>query len=125
MKPDSVATGFQASREGVASQRTSLQGGMNLAAHLNSDDKIKGKIVLIGADMGRDPATNISHGHRPHKWVPRPGNITWDEQMRHLKWIVPHLRDRGIEVTNCNMISRIPWWPKMTLEEYLSKESRK
>jgi len=125
MKPTNQETGFQYSREGVASQRTSLQGGMNLAAHLNSNERIKGKIVLLGADMGRDPVTNVSHGHKPHKWPPRPGNVTWDEQMRHLKWIVPHLLKLGIEVTNCSATTRIPWWPRMPLEEFLEKEKGK
>jgi hypothetical protein len=117
--------GFHEHRDGLASQRTSLQGGMNMAAHLNSNDKIKGKIVLIGADMGRDPVTGESHGHKPHRWPSRAGNITWDEQMRHLKWIVKPLQDRGIEVFNTSLGSRIPWWPKISLEEFLKKEARK
>jgi hypothetical protein len=98
---------------------------MNLAAHLNSDEKVKGKIVLLGADMARDVKSGVSHGHTPHKWPTRPGNVTWDEQMRHLKWIVPHLRERGIEVVNCSMESRIPWWTKRTLEDFLKSESGK
>lgn len=125
LKPVSPSTGYTDNRNAVASQRTSLQGGMNLAAHLNSNDHVKGKIVLIAADMGRDPKTGQSHGHQPHKWPARPGNVTWDEQMRHLKWIVEPLKTRGIDVINTSMGSRIPWWPKMTLEDFLAKEKQK
>ncbi len=123
MKPESQATGFSARRDLVASQRTSIQGAMNMAAHLMTplDGGKPGNIVLIGADMGR-AADGTSHGHKPHKWLPRPGNIVWDEQMRHLKWIVPHLWDRGIKVVNCSTVSRIPWFPKMTLQEFLTLE---
>ena len=122
LKPINPATGFSESRKGLASQRTSLQGGMNLAAHLCSDGKTAGKIVLVAADMGRDPETGISHGHKPHKWTNRPGNVTWDEQMRHLKWIAAPLQRKGIPVINTSMVSRIPWWPKMTLEKFLEEE---
>ena len=125
LKPVSAATGFAENRDAVASQRTSLQGAMNLAAHLCSNEKVKGRIVLIGADMQRDPATGASHGHKAHKWPVRPGNVVWDEQLAHLKWIVGPLKRRGIEVINTSMVSRIPWWPKMTLEEYLKKEAGK
>lgn len=122
MKPESQATGYSDRRDMIASQRTSLQGAMNLAGHLIAPSSGKaGNIVLIGADMGR-AADGSSHGHTPHKWVNRPGNITWDEQMRHLKWIVPHLQKRGIKVVNASMTSRIPWFPKMTLQEFLSLE---
>ena len=120
----SAGVGFATDRNTLASQRTSLQGAMNLAAHLNSDDNIKGKIVLIAADMGRDPKTGVSHGHKPHPWVNRPGNVTWDEQMRHLKWIVKPLLERGIEVVNTSMGSRIPWWRKQTLEDFLKEEKQ-
>lgn len=122
LKPESQATGFSDRRDTVASQRTSLQGAMNLAAHLcAATNGPVGNIVLIGADMGRDDKNN-SHGHKPHKWINRPGNVTWDEQMRHLKWIVPHLQTRGIRVLNCSLTSRIPWWPKMTLQDFLTLE---
>lgn len=125
LKPVNAATGFHDGRDGVASQRTSLQGAMNIAAHLGSNEKVQGRIVLLGADMGRDAKDGVSHGHPPHKWPSRPGNITWDEQLRHLKWIVSPLKNRKIEVINCSMVSRIPWWPKMPLEEFLAKEKRK
>lgn len=122
LKPVNPATGFHHGRNGVASQRTSLQGAMNIAAHLNSNDRVQGQIVLLGADMARDPKTGVSHGHRPHKWPSRPGNVVWDEQMRHLKWIAKPLQDLKIPVINCSVRSRIPWWPKMSLEDFLAKE---
>jgi hypothetical protein len=122
MKPENPATGFSERRDVVASQRTSLQGAMNLAAHMiYADGGPVGSIVLVGADMGRSK-DGRSHGHTPHKWVNRPGNITWDEQMRHLKWIAAPLRKRGIAVVNASPVSRIPWWPKMSLQEFLTME---
>lgn len=124
MKPVSPETGYEFNRGGLASQRTSLQGAMNLAGHLTTNAQVKGRIVLIGADMQRDPVTGISHGHKPHKWPARPGNVVWQEQMRHLKWIVAPLQKLGIEVINTSARSLIPWWPKMSLEDYLQKERR-
>jgi hypothetical protein len=124
LKPETgkPETGFSTRRDMVASQRTSLQGAMNIAAHLiYRQDGPPGAIVLIGADMGR-AADGRSHGHTPHKWVNRPGNVTWDEQMRHLKWIVAPLKKRHIAVVNCSTTSRIPWWPKMALQEFLTME---
>lgn len=108
--------GFAESNDTLASQRTSLQGAMNLAAHLGAK-----RIVLLGADMAR-AANGRSHHHKPHRWTNRPGNVTWDEQLPHLKWIVTPLARRGIEVVNCSLVSRITWWPKMSLSEFLDLE---
>lgn len=117
IKPTSPATGFAAARDSLASQRTSTQGSLNLAAHLGA-----AKIGLIGADMKRAD-DGRSHGHTPHKWPSRPGNVTWDEQLRVLKWIERPLQVRGVKVFNLSPESRIPWWPKMTLDEFLKRES--
>ncbi len=101
----------------VVSQRTSLQGGMGLARHLAVS-----RIVLLGADMKRadDGAT---HHHEPHPWPLPSGNSSWDLQMEHLRMIAEPLKERGIEVINTSLISRIDWWPKMTLEEAIQLET--
>lgn len=99
----------------VASQRTNLQGAMNLAAHLGIN-----RIVLLGADMGR-AEDGTTHHHDAHPWKNAPGNACWDMQMEHLALIVEPLKARGIEVINTSSVSRIPWWPKKTLEEVVNE----
>ncbi len=112
----SATCGYAEPRDMVASQRTSLQGAMNIAGHLG----VK-RIVLVGIDMGRAP-DGASHHHRTHPWPPRPGNVVWDEQLHSLEWIVEPLKKRGIDVVNTSAVSRIPWWPKMTLAGALDSE---
>lgn len=105
--------GLAEDRDAVASQRTSLHGAMNLAVHLGVR-----RIVLLGADMGRD-ASGRSHHHSPHQWANRPGNETWDVQMAQFRFIVAPLAARGVEVINASPVSRIPWWPIRPLGEAL------
>ncbi|MCK1668626.1 hypothetical protein [Bradyrhizobium sp. 153] len=95
----------------VATQRTSLQGAMNLAVHLGV-----ARIVLLGADMGRAP-DGSSHHHSPHKWPNKPGNQTWDVQMAQFRTIVEPLKARNVDVVNTSPDSRLPWWPKRLLSE--------
>lgn len=109
--------GYAEARDAVASQRTSLQGAMNLVGHLGAR-----KIVLVGIDMGRAP-DGVSHHHAPHPWPPRPGNVVWDEQMHMLESIVEPLKRHKIEVVNTSPVSRIPWWPKQSLQDVLAMES--
>lgn len=106
--------GFSADPGIVASQRTSLQGAINLAYHLNAG----ARIVLLGADMCR-ASDGRSHHHTPHIWRNKPGNTTWDLQMEELALIVEPLRARGVEVINTSLESRLDWWPKMPLESCL------
>lgn len=96
-------------RNGVVSQRTSLQGAMNLACHLAGWNT---KLVIIGADMGRAP-NGKTHHHSPHRWKNKAGNKTWDMQMDQLIHAVPVLKDSGVDVVNVGMSSRLPWWPKV------------
>ncbi|MET3995835.1 hypothetical protein ABID65_007507 [Bradyrhizobium sp. S3.9.2] len=95
----------------LATQRTSLQGAMNLAVHLGVR-----RIVLLGADMGRAP-DGTSHHHAPHKYPNRPGNESWDLQMAQFRTIVEPLKARGVDVVNTSPDSRLPWWPKKLLSE--------
>jgi hypothetical protein len=99
----------------VVMERTSLQAAMNLLVHLG----VK-RIVLIGADMRRG-ADGKSHHHSPHPWKNKPGDKSWDLQMKQLQLIVDPLKKLQVEVINTSMISRLPWWPKMTLEEAIAK----
>lgn len=105
--------GYAEARDSLASQRTSLQGAMNLAGHFGVS-----RMVLLGADMQR-AADGRSHHHEDHPWKNRPGNTTWDDQMRELEAIVPYLKARGVEVINASPYSRLPWWPQQTLESCL------
>lgn len=95
----------------LAMQRTSLQGAINLAVHLGA-----ARIVLLGADMQAAP-NGRTHHHRPHPKPQKPG--CWDKQMAQLRELAPALAERGIEVVNCSPHSRIDWWPKRPLEDFL------
>lgn len=100
-------------RRGLASQRTSLQGAMNLAVMLGAK-----RLILLGADAGR-AKDNRSHHHKPHKWRNKPGDVTWDHQMQQLQLIVAPLAEMGIEVVNTSPVSRLPYWPIIPLERFL------
>lgn len=113
LRRDAPPPGFAVAKNAVASQWTSTQGAMNLAAHLGVS-----RIVLLGLDLTRDPR-GASHHHTPHIWPNKPGNTTWDHQMKYLAMIVEPLRERGIEVLNTSPVSRAPWWPKVSLEQAL------
>lgn len=93
---------------------TSLQGAINLAVHYGA-----AKIVLLGADMQK-AADGAEHHHAPHRWPQNEG--CWDQQMDDLIHTVPLLQEWGIDVINTSIDSRIAWWPKMTLEEFLVRE---
>jgi hypothetical protein len=99
----------------VVSERTSLQGAINLAVHLGAK-----RIVLLGADMCR-ARDGRSHHHSPHPRPNKPGNRTWDIQMTQLRLIAAPLRTLGIEVINTSPISRIDWWPRAELAGCLSQ----
>jgi hypothetical protein len=109
--------GLAVENDAVVSQRTSTQGAMNLAFHLG----VK-RIVLVGIDMGRAP-DGASHHHKPHPWPPRPGNVVWDEQLEQLQHIVGPLKRHGVEVINTSPVSRIEWWPKMSLQAALESDN--
>lgn len=99
----------------VVSERTSLQGAINLAVHLG----VK-RIVLLGADMRR-AEDGHSHHHSPHPRPNKPGNRTWDIQMAQLRLAAEPLRELGIEVINTSPISRIDWWPLAELAACLAQ----
>lgn len=103
--------GFAHDPSTVVSNRTNLQGAMNMAAHLGV-----ARMVLLGADMCRGEGGR-SHHHAPHKWTNKPGNGTWDIQIPQLRLIAEPLQQLGIEVINTSPISRIDWWPKLNLED--------
>lgn len=102
----------------VVSNRTSLQGAINIAAHYGV-----ARIVLLGADMCRS-VDGRTHHHSAHRWNNKPGTETWDVQMVQLALVVEPLKSRGIDVVNCSPISRLPWWPIMPLSDYLLVESK-
>lgn len=109
-----VGPGIAAANHAVVSNRTSLQGAMNMAVHLG----VK-RIVLLGADMRR-AENGTTHHHSAHPWHNKQGNKTWQMQLEQLKLAVDPLRQRGIEVVNTSSISLIPagWgWDCKTLEE--------
>lgn len=62
VRPGGNGPGLATKPDTLASQKTSLQGAMNLAFHLGA-----ARIVLLGADMRRAD-DGRSHHHSPHKW---------------------------------------------------------
>jgi len=103
--------GYAEKRDSIVSNRTSLQGAMNLAGHLGV-----ARIVLLGADMQR-AEDGTTHHHSPHQWKNKPGNETWDLQLEQLRLIVRPLYERRIQVINASPRSRLDFWPRMTLEK--------
>lgn len=111
--PTDVATGLTKTRRGLSCQKTSFQGAINLAAMLGAK-----RIILLGLDGQRSPA-GLTHHHKPHKWITKPGNVTWDGQMSQLQFIVQPLKDMGIETFNTNPESRFTYWPHEPIERFL------
>jgi hypothetical protein len=109
-----LGPGLSAQMNAVVSSRTSTQGALNMLVHLGVR-----RIGLLGVDMCR-AADGHTHHHLPHKWKNKPGNRTWDIQMTQLQLVVEPLKKLGIEVVNLSPISRLDWWPKMTLESFLA-----
>ena len=98
-------------------RRTVLQPAINVAVHRGA-----ARVALLGIDMTRMPTdlqNGRTHHHKPHPWNNRPGNKSWDMQMEELKFLVQPLQERGIPVVNLSAISRIPWWPKDSLQNFL------
>lgn len=105
--------GLAERRDSVASQKTSFAGAMNVAYHYGAK-----RIILLGADFCR-AVDGRSHHHQPHIWENLPGNQTWDTQMTQFQFIVEPLRRAGIEVINASPDSRLPYWPRQNLEDFL------
>lgn len=99
-------------RTALSLQKTSLSGALNLAVHFGC-----ARIVILGADM--QAIDGKSHHHEPH---PIPQVVgCWDRQMAELKHSIKPLADRGIEVINTSLGSRISWWPKRSIDEVLDE----
>lgn len=111
--PKKPNTGFCATGRGLASQATSMQGAINLAAMLGAT-----RIILLGLDGTRGPS-GLTHHHYPHRWNNKPGDQTWIKQEDQLRLIVPHLHARGIEVFNVSPITKFQCFPVADLETFI------
>lgn len=99
----------------VVGNRTSLQAAINIVWHLCGATRI----VLLGADGGRD-ASGRSHHHKAHPWPVKKG--CWDEQHVELKAMMPALEQRGLVVVNASPGTH--WadlWPVTTLDAVLAE----
>lgn len=96
--------------------RTSLHGAINLACHLTG---WTGKIVLLGADGGRD-TKGRSHHHTQHPWKSKNG--CWDDQLLDLKTTIPITKQHKIEVWNASPGTHWPIWPITDLETIFARE---
>jgi uncharacterized Rossmann fold enzyme len=111
--PTTPELGLTTTRRGLSCQKTSFQGAINLAAMKGAK-----RIVLLGLD-GQRSANGLTHHHKPHKWVTKPGNITWEAQKTQLQFIVEPLKKLGIETFNTNPDSNFTYWPHEPLESFL------
>lgn len=98
----------------AAMRHTSLTATLNVLAHLLLD---AGTVVLLGADMGPGPGGRTHH-HPPHKWRGALGHYA--KKLAELEQTVAPLKARNIEVLNASPISRITWWPKVSLDAVLA-----
>lgn len=102
----------------LTARRTSLAGGINIAAHMVGEG---GTIVLLGADGGFD-GEGRAHHHQAHPWPVKPG--CWEGQRQELATLKPDLERLGIRVVNCSPGSH--WrdlWPIMSLDDFLRAEA--
>jgi hypothetical protein len=98
-------------RNALTVRNTSLTGAINLAVHFGCN-----RIVLLGADMRAD-TDGKTHHHTPHPIRQVVG--CWDRQMTELKGTIKPLADKGVEVINTSLDSRLTWWPKRSIDEVL------
>lgn len=92
--------------------KTSTYAALNLAFLLGAK-----RIVLLGADMQKAEDGRKWH-HDPHQWEMRPE--VWLRQMKQLELIRDPLIEAGVEVINASPRSLINFWPKASLEEFLT-----
>lgn len=112
--PTCNANGLTTTRIGLSAQKTSFQGGINLAAMLGAR-----RIVLLGLD-GKRAASGLTHHHTPHKWPTKDGAGPWGSQKKQLQFIVQPLKAMGIEVYNTCPDSAFDFWPYKPLVAFLS-----
>lgn len=96
----------------LAMQRTTVTAALNLAFLLGATT-----IVVLGADM-RAADDGRTHHHSPYPYQPKPG--CWDRQMVELQQVAAALAAQGVAVLNCSPISRITFWPKVSLDDVLA-----
>jgi hypothetical protein len=96
-------------------RRTSVTGAINWAFH----HWPARRFVLLGVDGG--PVKGATHHHKPHPWqIPS----TWvGDQRRDFEALDVALKARGAEVINASPGSSVPFWPVMSLEDYLATET--
>jgi hypothetical protein len=98
-------------RDALSMRRTSLQAAINLALHLDV-----ARIVLLGADM-KPAEDGRTHHHRAHRWPQVPG--CWDEMLDDLRGVAAELQRLQKEIVNTSLDSRIDFWPKQSVDEFL------
>lgn len=99
------------SRGEVTMRHTSLTATLNLAFHFGVS-----RIILLGADQ-QAASDGMTHHHQPHPAATLPG--CWDKQILELRDAGESLKALGIEVINTSLGSRIDWWPKQSIEDFL------
>ena len=115
MKKIAPPPAVMARPDSLSMRRTSLTAAINLAVHLGATS-----IVLLGADMQAAP-DGRTHHHAPHRWPPVAG--CWEQQMLDLENMATELAVLGIEVVNTSLSSRIGWWAKRSIDEFLPPSS--
>jgi hypothetical protein len=97
--------GLASDRRQVAMKSTSVQGGLNLLAHLGV-----ARIITVATDLAAG-ADGRCHHHAPHpaRWGHKPER--WDDHVEELRIAACALARRGIEVINTSPTGRLPFWP--------------
>lgn len=93
---------------------TSVRGAINLLCHLGVKT-----IVTLGLDGGPDSKGRLYH-HANHTWA-TPDN--WRKQREELGNLVSPLIERGVTLINASPGSSIPFWPIMSLADFLAEET--
>jgi hypothetical protein len=96
-------------------RRTSVTGAINWAFH----HWAARWFVLLGVDGG--PVKGVTHHHKSHPWgLPE----TWvADQRKDFETLDAALTARSVEVINASPGSSVPFWPVMSLVEYLAAET--
>ena len=100
-------------------RRTSVVPALNIAV-------LKGvkAIVTLGLDgkMGPDGQRNhYAVQYSAHGWKHAPN--TWERHQNDIEPLVPQIAAAGVTVTNASPGSAWPFWPIMSLDEFLNAEA--
>lgn len=96
---------------GVLRGNNSIHQGLNIAALAGAK-----RILLMGADLKPGPGGEM-YWHERHPWQKPEAVLNFRAQIASIETAAKPLRERGIEVLNCNPESALTCFPRVTLRE--------